>query len=108
MDAHEKPPLQEALLTPEYPAPVKEGWGWARQVIIAAGATILLAAGGANLLILRDALATHTCGATRSARLEWEQRQQQIEAAAVEAAAETASAGDAAGTERPAMSNVEQ
>jgi hypothetical protein len=51
--------------------------------------------GGVGLAVLAAATPRHTMGATRSAQLEWERRQVQIEAARVEEAPATGAHAEA-------------
>jgi hypothetical protein len=60
------------------PRPVKSPWK------TAINATCIMAAVAGGLVLLAPTMSRHTCGATRSTRLQFEQRQQEIAAAAAE------------------------
>lgn len=75
------------------PEPVKDG-GLFRS--LATGAMLLVASGGV-VLILSGCLLGRTMGASRSARLKWEQRAQEIQRVEQAAHAQSAPAGDVTG-----------
>lgn len=71
-----EPAQAEGPLPP--PRPVKSPWK------TAINATCIMTAVAGGLILLAPTLSSRTCGATRSTRLKFEQRQQAIAAAAQE------------------------
>lgn len=78
MNAPPDDPTNECPAEYAPPEPVKEGAGWTSRLIDIASNVAIVGVAGIVVYSLASAVMTSTSGAPTSARLQWEERQQEM------------------------------